>query len=104
MNRNHEDWCKYKTQRNYCVNIPQKSKKQNFSNINVIYVTDNKSFWKSVKPCFSNKGSNSNKTAALENDAIITNDRVISKTINRFSINTTKKLNLKPFKTLLTLT
>ena len=97
MNRNHEDWCKYKTQRNYCMNIPKKSKKQYFSNINVIYVTDSKSVWKSVKPCFSNKGSNSNKTAALENDAIITNDRVIS-------INTTKKLNLKPFKTLLTLT
>ena len=97
-NRNRENWCKYKTQRNYCVNLLRKSKKQYFSNINVSDVTDNKSFWKSVKPYFSNKGSNSNKITLVENDAIITNDRVMSKTMNKFFINTTKKLNLKPFK------
>ena len=95
-NINHENWCKYKTQRNYCVNLLRKSKKQYFSNINVSDVTDNKSFWKSVKLYFSNKGSNSNKIALVEND--ITNDRVISKTMNKFFINTSKKLNLKPFK------
>ena len=77
-NRNHENWCKYKTQRNYCVNLLRKSKKQYFSNINVSGVTDNKSFWKPVKPYFNNKGSNSNKITLVENDAIITNDRVIS--------------------------
>ena len=33
-----------------------------------------------------------------ENDAIIKNDRVISKTINKSFINTTKNLNLKSFK------
>ena len=83
-NRNHENGCKYETQRNYCVNLLGKSKKQYFSNISVSDVTDNKSFWKSVKPYFSNKGSNSNKITLVENDAIITNDRVISKTMNKF--------------------
>ena len=73
-NRNHENWCKYKTQRNYCVNLLRKSKKQYFSNINISDVTDSKSFWKSVKPYFSNKGSNSNKITLVENDAIIKND------------------------------
>ena len=73
-NRNHENWCKYKTQRNYCVNLLRKSKKQYFSNINISDVTDSKSFWKSVKPDFSNKGLNSNKITLVENDAIITND------------------------------
>ena len=46
----------------------------------------------------SNKRSNSNKTTLVENDAVITNDKVISRTINKFFINTYKKLNLKPFK------
>ena len=41
---------------------------------------------------------NSNKIALVENDAIITNDRLISKTMNKFFMNTTKKLNIKPFK------
>ena len=97
-NRNHENWCKHKTQRNYCVNLLKKSKKQYFSNINVSDITDNKSFWKSVKPYFSNKEWNFNKITLVENDAIIRNDRIISKTMNKFFINTTKKLNLKPFK------
>ena len=43
-NKNHENWCKYKTQGKYCVNLLRKSKKQYFSNINISDVTDNKSF------------------------------------------------------------
>ena len=58
-NRNHENWCKYKTQRNYCVNLLRKSKKQYFRDINVRDVSDSKSSWKSLTPYFSNKGSNS---------------------------------------------
>ena len=57
-------------------------------------------FWKSVKPYFSNKGSSSNKITLVENDAIITNDKVISKTMNKFFIDATKKLTLKSFKKL----
>ena len=53
--------CKYKTQRNYRVNLLKKSKKQYFRDINVSGVTDNKNFWTSVKSYSSNKGSNSNK-------------------------------------------
>ena len=66
--------------------------------MNVTDITDNKNFCKSVKPFFNNKVSSSNKITLVENDAIITNDRVISKTMNTFFINTTKRLNLKPFK------
>ena len=40
-NRNHENWCQYKTQRNYCVILLRKSKKQYFSNIDVCDITDN---------------------------------------------------------------
>ena len=80
------------------MNLLRKSKKQYFSIINVTDKTDNKNLCKSVKPYFINKVSSSNKITLVENDAIITNDRVISKTMNTFFINTTKRLNLKPFK------
>ena len=73
-NIDHENQCKYETQRNYSVNLPRKSKKQYFSNINVRDVTDNKSFWKSVKRYFSNKGSNTSNISLVENDDIITSD------------------------------
>ena len=75
-NRNHESWCKFKTQRNYCVNLLRKSKTQYFSYINFSDVTNNKSFCKFVKPYFNNKGSSSNKITLVENDAIIASDRV----------------------------
>ena len=78
------------------MNLLRKSKKQYFSNTNVSNITDNKSFWKSVKYYFSNKGLNFNKITLVENDAIITNYRIISKTMNKFFINATEKLNLKP--------
>ena len=64
------------------MNLLRKSKKQYFNNVNVINVTDNKSFWKSLKPYFSNKGSSRNKITLVDNYPTITNDKVISKTLN----------------------
>ena len=78
------------------MTLLRKSQIPYFSNTHISDVSDNKSFWKSVKPCFSNKRSSSNKITPVENDVIITNGRVISKTMNTFFINTTKKLNLNP--------
>ena len=78
-------------------NFSENQKSNNVTD-NVNDVTDNKSFRKSVKPYFSNKGSDSNKITPVENDVIITNDRVLWKTMNKFFINTTKKLNIIPFK------
>ena len=54
-------------------------------------VTDIKSFCKSVKPSFKNKGSSSNRITLVENDAI----KLISKPTNTFFINKTIELKLK---------
>ena len=97
-NRNHENWCNFKFQRNYCVNLLRKTKKQYYKNLNVKNVVDNQTFWKTVKPYFSDKGSNSRRITLLENDSILTDDKDIAKTMNNFFINITKNLNLKPYK------
>ena len=39
-------------QRNYCVSLIQKEKKAYYSNLNIRDVTDNKTFWRKVKPLF----------------------------------------------------
>ena len=46
---------------NFCVNLLRKTKQEYFENINVKYINDNKKFWKTIKPFFSNKGLNTNK-------------------------------------------
>ena len=42
-------------QRNYCVSLLRKSKRNYYSNLNVKDITDNKKFWKTIKPLFSDK-------------------------------------------------
>ena len=54
--------------------------------------------WKTVKPYFSEKGSNSRQIALLETDSILIDDKDIAKTMNNFLINITKDFNLKPYK------
>ena len=97
-NRNHEYWCNFKLQRNYCVNFLRKKKKQYYENLSVKNAMDSQIFWKSVKPYFNDKGSNSKQTTLLENDSILTYTRNTAKTMHSLFKNITKNLNLKPYK------
>ena len=45
----------YKKQRNICVNLLRKSKKQYFNNIDVKNVMGNKKFWRTIRPKLSKK-------------------------------------------------
>ena len=53
-NRNHENWCNFKFPRNYCVNLLRKTKKQ-YENLRIKNLMDNQTFWKTIKPYFSDK-------------------------------------------------
>ena len=44
-----------KKQRNKCAKLLWKTKKKFFNNLDIKRVTDNKQFWKTVKPCLTNK-------------------------------------------------
>ena len=57
-NRNYENWCKYKRQRNLCLNLLRKIKKNFYKVLDKKQVSDSKTFWKNVKPFFSDKGVN----------------------------------------------
>ena len=49
-NRTEENWDSYKKQRNFCVNLLRKTKKDYFNDLNIKNITDNKAFWKTIKP------------------------------------------------------
>ena len=93
--RNHINWCNYKRQRNRCLSILRKSKKEYFNSLNMKQVSDNKLFWKSVKPFFHDKGSNSSKITLVEENNIISDEKEIANIMNNYFINVTKTLNLK---------
>ena len=64
--RNYENWCKYKHQHNLCQNLLRKTKKNFYKALDEKQVSDSKTFWKNVKPFFSNKGVNSSKITLVE--------------------------------------
>ena len=93
--RNHINWCNYKRQRNHCLSILRKTKKEYFNSLNIKQVSDNQLFWKSVKPVFNDKGSNSSKIILVEENNIISDEEEIANIMNNYFINVTKTLNLK---------
>ena len=64
--RTEENWGSYQKQRNFCVNLLRKTKKYYFNDLDIKNITDNKAFWKTIKPYFSNKGLNSSSLILSE--------------------------------------
>ena len=62
---------KYKQQRNYCVKLLRKTKMEYLQNTDVNKVSDNKMFWKTAKPRFSNKCKTANTIILTEGDMVI---------------------------------
>ena len=93
--RNHINWCNYKCQRNRCLSVLRKTKKEYFNILNIKQVSDNKLFRKSVKPFFSNKGSNSSKITLVEENNFISDEEEITDKMNNYFINVTKTLKRK---------
>ena len=53
--RAEESRCKYKKQRNVCVYLLKKAKKDCYKNIDISNLTETNKFWKTVKPIFASK-------------------------------------------------
>ena len=53
--RSNEDKKAYNTQRNYCLMLVWKAKKDYYNNLDHENITDNKNIWKSIKPFFLKK-------------------------------------------------
>ena len=47
-----KNWKNYKKQRNFCVDLLGKTKTEYFKNLNIKDLSDNRKFWKTIKPYF----------------------------------------------------
>lgn len=63
-------------------------------------ITDNKTFWQTVKPFLSDKSNNKNKITLIENEEVISNDGDLSEIFNSLFANVTKELNINKNKDL----
>ena len=96
INRTEENWDSYKKQRNFCVNLLRKTKKDYFNDLNIKNITDDKAFWKTIKPYFSIKGLNFSSLILSEKNKIVTNDQHLANIMNNYFTGITSHLNLKP--------
>ena len=91
--RNDASQSAYRKQRNLCVTLLRKAKKQYFSNLEPKLITDNKKFWKSVKPLFSDKITVTKIIILIENGEVLSSDTDIVDTFNVYFSNVVQNLN-----------
>ena len=84
----------YNKHRNFCTRLFKKEKKKFYDNLDIKQITDNKKFWKTVKPLFSEKQTARNNITLIENDIIISKDLDVAETMNYFFSNAVKELNI----------
>ena len=79
---------------NYCVLKNKKQKCYEYRDISKI--TDNKTFWKTISPLFSNKSYLTNsRITPLENGAILSEEAKAAHTFNEFFSNVVKELKIE---------
>ena len=72
----------FKKQRNKCVKLLRKAKFDYYQNINLGNLTDNRKFWKTVKPIFSDKVQVNSSLTLIENGKMISKDSEIAEIFN----------------------
>ena len=77
----------YNKQRNYVVSLLRNDKKNFYSNLDIEVVTDNRTFWKTVKPLLSEKVTKHFKINLFEGDKVISRDEQIAKKFSEYFIN-----------------
>ena len=96
-NRSAENKRKYSKQRNYCVSLLRKTKKNYYNNLNEKKITDNKTFWKTVKPFLSDKTPSDEKITLIENAKIIKTDTNTANILNTFFFTIIRNLNIAEY-------
>ena len=89
-----ENWNNFRKQRNSCVKLFRKEKRNYYNNLDISLVTDNKKFWATVKPFFSDKSQSQNKIVLTEGERIISDDVEVAETMNEFFVTVTDSLGI----------
>ena len=81
-------------QRNHCVSLLRKFKREYYSNLDEKKICDNKTFWNIVKPMLSKKIKSNERITLIENDEIIKTEKGTAKVINAFFLNIVQNLDI----------
>ena len=85
----------YNKQRNISVSLLRKTKRDYFANLDTKIMKDNRKFWKTVNPLFSEKSQSKDSISLINKDGLITKNEDLAKTFNNFFNNIVNKLGIK---------
>ena len=84
----------YTKQRNFCVSLLRKVKREYFANLNEKNITDNRKFQQTVKPFLSEKNKSREKITLVKNEEVISDDAEVANTLNNYFSNIVKNLKI----------
>ena len=88
----------YKKQRNLCVNLLKKEKKNYYNNLDLKILNDNEKFWQRIKPLFSDKQNILQRNIIIvEKEVIITDKKQVAEKLNNFFIEAVESLEIEQY-------
>ena len=87
----------YNKQRNFCVSLLRKEKKEYFAKLYEKDITDNRKFRHTVKPFLSDKVKSRETTTLVNKENIESNENSVAKIFNDFSSNILKNLKIQEY-------
>ena len=93
-NKTVDKWEKYRKLRNGCVKLTKKVKREYFERLKINSVNDNKIFWKTVNPFFTDKNKKNGKIVLVEDNRMITDNVKNAEIFNEYFVNITQNLDI----------
>ena len=96
-NKNDTNKTAYIKQRNYCVSLLWKTKKDHYAFLSEKDIADNKQLWRTVKPLLSDKVKSSEKIILVKEEETINEDGEMAEILNTFFSNAVKNLKIPEY-------
>ena len=96
-NRTIDNKTKLKKQNNFCSKLYKKERKQCYSDLELNKTTDNKLFWKTIKPLPSDRCIQSSSISLVGNDNVISDDSEFPKIFSSYFEKTAIELRIKEY-------
>ena len=84
-----------KKQRNYCNRLCKRERQTYYEGLKATSITDNKKFWKTMKPFLTDKGVVNKKITLIEGIKIISDDPEVAETLNHYFETAVLSLEIK---------
>ena len=84
----------FKGQRNFCNRLYKRERKKFYTNLNLKHITDNKKFWKNIKPFFADKGISKTEITLIKEEKVTSNDLEVANMLNSFFQNAATSIGI----------